>query len=66
MTCGAFLVGVPCLWFIYQIVGYTFMYWHEGFYPSRYGIGIFVLTMAVGAVMVLAGLDIFANWRNSK
>jgi len=66
MTCGAFLMGIPCLWFSYQIVGYTIIYWHEGFYPSRQGLGIFVLTLVVGIVMVLAGLDLFATWRNSK
>jgi len=66
MACGAFLVVVPCLWFSYQLVRYTVIYWHEGFYPSMYGVGVFILTLVVGIVMVLAGLDLFATWRKSK
>lgn len=64
--CGACLIAIPCLWVVYQLVVYGLVYWYEGFYPSRFGIGLFFMTLIVGIVMVIARLDIVGTWHGQS
>ena len=66
IVCGTLLIVIPLLWVAFYLTGSVLIYWFAGFYPSRYGLGIFVLSLFVGIVMVVAGLDIVSSWRNSK
>lgn len=66
IACGTLLISIPLLWVVFYLTGSVLTYWFVGLYPSRNGLGIFVLSLFVGIVMVLAGLDIVSSWRNSK
>jgi hypothetical protein len=66
ITCGALLVAIPLLWIALLVAGSALAFWFDYSYPSRYGIGILVLTSIIGLVMLVAGLDIISSAKDSK
>ena len=66
IACGAILIAVPPLWVALFLVGSAAAFWYDGSYPTRYGLGILVLTSIVGVVMFVAGLDMVSSARSSK
>jgi hypothetical protein len=66
ISCGMLCIVVPTLWIALYTVGLIRIYWLEGFYPGRYRLGILALSVIIGIVMVIAGLDIASSWKDSK